>query len=89
MRNMLGGMFGAAAGMWIYDSFFGSRGSSAYGSMPTDSFGGADSGFSGFTGQDSDFSSTGGGGDFGGDGDFGGGDSGGDFGGGDSGGGDF
>jgi uncharacterized protein len=88
--SLLGGLFGAAVGNWMYDSFFrGSGGgwgaSDAYGADPS-------------TGNESageDFGDdTGGGGDFGdgdsGGGDFGGGDSGGgDFGGGDFGGGDF
>lgn len=89
--NLLGGMFGAAAGMWMYNHFFGggTPGASAGGW-----FGGADS-----TGEEAgtgDFSGgTESGGDFGGGNDagggwFGGGDSGGsDFGGGDFGGGDF
>jgi len=85
--SMLGGLFGAAAGMYLYDSFFRSHtpptGGSAYGSEPT---GGVD-----------DTGSTGAGGDYGGDaadaggagGDWGGGDAGGaggDWGGGDAGG---
>ena len=76
--SLVGGMFGAAAGMWMYDQFFSSHGSnSAYGADQN-------AGDSGFTGQDNDNDSgaSGGGGDFGGD--SGGGDSGGgeDFGGG-------
>lgn len=94
--SMLGGLFGAAAGMWLYSTFFGGPGgwgsSSAYGS---DSGGaGADDG-SGAGAQDTDYSGSGG--DFGTDGGGGGGDfgdaggGGGDFGGGDigGGGGDF
>ena len=92
MSSMLGGMFGAAAGMWIYDQFSGR--SSPWGGGNMENRG--DSGYSGqddgYSGQDTDYSGSGGdfgGGDSGG-GDFGGGDSGGgDFGGGDSGGGDF
>jgi hypothetical protein len=90
LSNVLGGMFGAAAGMWMYNHFFGggTPGASAGGW-----FGGGDStgeeagtgDFSGGTESGGDF----GGGDSGG-GWFGGGDSGGgDFGGGDFGGGDF
>ena len=91
MSSMLGGMFGAAGGMWLYDKFSGHS---------SQQWGGGDGGYSGqnlgdsgqdsgYSGQDTDYSGSGG--DFGG-GDSGGGDSGGggDFGGGgDSGGGDF
>ena len=86
-RSMLGGLFGAAAGMWLYDNFFGSHGSSAYGAPPpsNDPLGGSGGGTgdSPFSGQDTDYSSSGGdfgggsGSDFGGGGDSGGG--GGDF----------
>jgi len=87
MTSLLGGLFGAAVGNWMYDSFFrGSGGgwgaSDAYGADPS-------------TGNESageDFGDDTPGGDFDGSGggDFGGGDSGGgDFGGGDFGGGDF
>jgi uncharacterized protein len=91
MSGLLGGMFGAVAGDWMYHNFLGGGGgwgggSSAYGATP-DNTGGAD--------QGGDFASTGG--DFGNDQDQGGGDfgggggdysgGGGDFGGG--GGGDF
>lgn len=79
--SLLGGMFGAAAGMWMYNSFFGSNnawGSSWGGSNAGWGSGGDEAG----SGDFSDGSSSSG--DFGG-GDFGGG----DFGGGDSGGGDF
>lgn len=84
MSNFLGGMFGAAAGMWMYDSFFGHGGSRASGSGDGSTSSGND-----FGGQDTD--ASGGGGDYGGDssssgGDWGGG-GGGDWGGG--GGGDF
>lgn len=85
LQNMMGSMFGAAAGMWMYDQFFGSH-SSAFGAQPMDSL---DHQGGGFTGTDTDYTSAGG--SFGDDsgGDFGGMDSGGDFGGGDFGGGDF
>ena len=84
LSSLVGGMFGAAAGMWMYDQFFSNHGSnSAYGSDRNDVSGGD----SGFTGQDSDYNSSGGdfggsdsgssGGDWGGGGDSGGGDSGG------------
>ncbi len=82
MSSMLGGMFGAAAGMWLYDQFSGGHDSSAWGADSSNR-GNDDQGFGG---QDTDYSGSGG--DFGGD--SGGGDSGGgggDFGGGDSGGG--
>ena len=84
LSSLVGGMFGAAAGMWMYDQFFSNHGgNSAYGSDRNDQSGGD----SGFSGQDTDSTSSGS--DFGGD--SGGGDSGGgggDFGGGgDSGGG--
>jgi len=90
-QNMMGSMFGAAAGMWMYDNFFGSHSSaSTFGTQPPDSL----NNDAGFSGTDTDYSSSGGsfnddsgssfgGGDSGGS-DFGGG--GGDFGGG---GGDF
>jgi uncharacterized protein len=73
-------MFGAAAGMWLYNSFFGGH-SSANAADFGSSTGPPDTDFSG-TGGDFD---SGSGGDFdsGGGGDFGGGDfGGGDFGGG-------
>ena len=79
--SLLGGMFGAAAGMWLYDQFSGHH-SSAY-AADADERGNGDSGFSG---QDTDYSGSGD--SFGSDsssGDAGGG----DFGGGDGGGGDF
>lgn len=90
--SLLGGMFGAAAGMWMYDNFFGGRhggwggGSPGMGDSSNPNQGGSEDVSAG-----GDFDSTGndnagGGGDFGaGDG----GDGGGDFGGGDFGGGDF
>ncbi len=80
LSSLVGGMFGAAAGMWMYDQFFSSHGNSAYGSDRNDQSGGD----GGFSGQDTDSTSSGsdyggdsGGGDSGGGGDFGGGDSGG------------
>ena len=82
--SLIGGMFGAAAGMWMYDQFFGSHGNA---STMNDNIGNGDGGISGqdtdYSSSGSDFGSDSGGGDSGG---FGGGDSGG-FGGGDSGGG--
>ena len=57
VTNMLGGMFGAAAGMWIYDQFSGRNSSSS------SSWGGGDSdnrGDSGYSGQDTDYSGSGG-----------------------------
>ena len=74
--SMIGGMFGAAAGMWMYDQFFSNHGNSAYGADRND----GNSGDSGFSGQDTDYSGSGD--------DFGGGSDGGSSGG-DSGGGDF
>jgi len=74
--SLLGGMFGAAAGMWLYDQFSGNHGN-AWGADQDNRSGES----TGFSGQDTDYSGTGG--DF--DGDFGGGDSSGDS----SGGGDF
>ena len=71
--SLLGGMFGAAAGMWLYDQFSGNHGN-AWGADQDNRSGGS----TGFSGQDTDYSGTGG--DFGGDsggGDSGGGDSGG------------
>lgn len=79
MRSMLGGLFGAAAGMWLYNMFSG-LGSNAWGAGSPPTPGGNDGGF---PPQDTDYSSSGG--DFGDS--SGGGDFGGDFGGGDSGGG--
>ncbi len=75
LSSLMGGMFGAAAGMWMYNQFSGDHGSSAYGDDHT---GNSSSNDSGYKGQDTDY--TGGGGDFGGGGDSGG--SGGDSGGG-------
>lgn len=85
LPSLLGGLFGAAAGMWIYDSFFrGSAfggGGSPFGGSDTSGTGG-DAGNGNWGGND-DYAGGGGdfgGGDAGGGGDFGGG--GGDFGGG-------
>ena len=83
-QNMMGSMFGAAAGMWMYDNFFGSHSSaSTFGSDPTDT----SHSDGGFSGTDTDYTSSGGsfgddsGGGFDGGGDSGGGDigGGGDF----------
>ena len=84
LQNMMGSMFGAAAGMWMYDQFFGSHSSAAtFNPQSMDS----QSQDGGFSGTDTDYTSSGGdfggdsgssfGGDSGGGGDFGGG--GGDF----------
>lgn len=83
--SFLTGMLGAAAGMWMYNSFFGGSTPSAYGDTGTGSTGGEqidNSGAGDFSGGNSggDYYDNSGGGDFGGGGgDFGGG--GGDFGG--------
>jgi hypothetical protein len=84
--SLLGGMFGAAAGMWLYSNFFGGHTNTAYGAGPD---AGASNVDTGSTGGGDDYGDTGGdqgggGGDVGG-GDWGGG-GGGDWGGG---GGDF
>ena len=62
--SLLGGMFGAAAGMWLYDQFSGSHGN-AWGADQDNRVGGS----TGYSGQDTDYSGTGGdfGGDYGGD----------------------
>ena len=88
--NMLGGMFGAAAGMWMYSHFFGggTPGASAGGLFGGGDTSAEEAGTGDFSnGNDSggDFGDSG---DSGGGGDWGGG-GGGDFGGGDFGGGDF
>jgi hypothetical protein len=95
LTSVLGGVFGAAAGSWLYDSVFrhgGLGGSEAYGAekhgeAAGQGTGGQEAGAGDFSGD------AGGGGDFGGDvsgGSLGGGDFGGsDFGGGDFGGEDF
>ncbi len=60
MRSMMGGMFGAAAGMWLYDQFSGGH-NSAYGAPPDNRLGNDGGGVdSGFTGQDTDYSGSGG-----------------------------
>lgn len=84
MSSLLGGMFGAAAGMWMYNSFFGHGGSSAWGANP----GAGDFGKEGYDAPDT--SGSVGGADYGKDegGDWGGGGDAGDAGGGDWGGGD-
>jgi uncharacterized membrane protein YgcG len=76
-RSLLGGLFGAMAGSWLYDQFSGRGESSAY-DRRDDTFGGGDASDHGDVGGSS-------GGDFFDSSDSGGG----DFGGGDSGGGDF
>lgn len=99
LNSLLGGMFGAAAGMWMYDHFFGGHSgagwgsqahggdySAAAGNVGGDEVSGGDYGGGDFSGDDAAGGDAGG--DFGG-GDFGDGDAGGDFGGGDFGGGDF
>ncbi|MDI1312103.1 MAG: hypothetical protein PSV43_08085, partial [Prosthecobacter sp.] len=64
MQNMMGSMFGAAAGMWMYDSFFGSNSSASSPRADSTDTSQSDGGYSG---TDTDYSSSGG--------DFGGGDS--------------
>ena len=81
-QNMMSSMFGVAAGMWMYDHFFGSHSSAATSGDQHTDMNHNDGG--GYTGTDTDYSSSGG--DFGSDSGGGfdsGGDSGGDFGGGD------
>lgn len=80
--SLLGGVFGAAAGMWLYDQFSGHHGSANAGEW--DDRGGSSN--AGDARGDTDYSGSGG--DFGGGSDSGGGDFGGDSGG-DSSGGDF
>jgi hypothetical protein len=81
--SLLGGLFGAMAGMWLYNSMFGGHhdmgGSDAYaGDGGGDAAAGDDGDFSGDSGSGGSYDD--GGGDFGGGGgDFGGGDFGGDF----------
>ncbi|WP_395750864.1 hypothetical protein [Prosthecobacter sp.] len=83
LQNMMGSMFGAAAGMWMYDHFFGGHSNAAtFNDQHHSDFNQNDGG--GFSGTDTDYSSSG---DSFGGGDSGGGFGGGDFGGGDSGGG--
>jgi hypothetical protein len=91
--NFLGGMFGAAAGMWMYNNFFGHGGSSAWGagSPGPDKIDGGqaypDSGPADTSGSSigGDYGNDAGGGDWGGGADAGGG----DWGAGDAGGGDW
>lgn len=75
LSSLMGGMFGAAAGMWMYDHFLGNRVSES--PVERNDFNAQDGGF--FTGQDTDYSGSGGdfgddsgGGGFGGDSDSGG-----------------
>lgn len=83
--SLLGGLFGAAAGMWIYDQFLGGHsshggdygGGADYGDSRPDPDAGAGD-FSGDEGAGGSFDGDAGGGDFGG-GDFGGDMGGGDF----------
>ncbi len=70
LSSLMGGMFGAAAGMWMYNQFSGDHGSSAH---AADHDGNTSTGDSGYQGHDTDYSGGSGGGDFGG-GDSGGGD---------------
>ena len=82
--SLLGGLFGAMAGMWLYNSMFGGGmmgGSDAYAGDGGGTGGEGDTGagdYGGESGAGGDYD-TGGGGDWGGGGDFGGGDFGGDF----------
>ncbi|MBI3407361.1 MAG: TPM domain-containing protein [Planctomycetes bacterium] len=87
--SMLGGLFGAAAGMWMYNNLFGGHSSSAFGAGPTGDQGNATSeptdvgGGASVSGGDYDAGGDAGGGDAGGGGgDWGGGGDGGDAGGG-------
>jgi len=102
MSGMLGGLFGAAAGNWLYDSFGRGGGGLGGGGYAGRSFGGSSDSGPAPSDADQDYSGTGGdfgdnsggdsgGGDFGSDDTGGGGDFGGDSGGAgyDSGGGDF
>ena len=72
--SLLGGMFGAAAGMWLYDQFSGSHSNAWGGDQENRGYDSTE-----YSGQDTDYSGTGG--------DFGGDDNGGESGGGE--GGDF
>ena len=56
MSSLLGGMFGAAAGMWIYDSMFGHGSSSAWGAG--NSMGAGNDYNTGGIGDDTDYSSA-------------------------------
>lgn len=77
LTSMLGGLFGAAAGMWLYNNFLGGHSTTAYGAGPSST----DPGGSGASSEPTD---VGGGGSVSG-GDY----DGGDAGGGDAGGGDW
>jgi uncharacterized protein len=82
MSSLMGGLFGAAAGNWMYNSFFGGGHSSWGSSGPVNQGGYGDTGYTGGSDAsrpDTDYSGTGG--DFGGGDDGGGGGGGGDFGG--------
>jgi TPM domain len=84
--SLLGGMFGAAAGMWMYNSFFGGQSHSSFGAGPTNTGGpvGGGGDYSQPQGTDVGQGSVGGGGDWGDDsGGKDGGGGGGDWGGGD------
>ncbi|MCS6863916.1 MAG: hypothetical protein RMJ56_02430 [Gemmataceae bacterium] len=75
--SLLGGLFGAMAGMWLYNNLFGGGsllgGSEAYAADGTADAGTTGDGdFSGDTGAGGSFDTGGGGGDWGGGGDFGG-----------------
>lgn len=95
--SLMGGLFGAAAGMWLYNNFFGGHTNSAFGANPSDNYSGnttsepTDVG-GGASVSGGDYGEDAGGGDAGADdggggGDWGGGGDGGDAGGGDWGGG--
>lgn len=95
--GLVGGMFGAMAGMWMYNNMFGGHSyandayANDYGSNGAEGTAAGDGDFGGDTGAGGGYDDGGSGGDYGGGGDFGGGGDyggGGDFGGG-GGGGDF
>lgn len=68
---LLGGLFGAMAGMWLYNSFFGGgHDSSAFGGEGGDTGGGGDAGAGDFGDAGTGGDWGGGGGDFGGGGDW-------------------
>jgi hypothetical protein len=76
-RSLMGGLFGAAAGMWMYDQFFGNHGHASESTEDTDHYTGHDTEYSGsggdFDDSPADDGSDSGGfdsGDFGGGGDF-------------------
>lgn len=62
LSSLFGGMFGAAAGMWMYNQFFGDHGTSAWGanqnSFPDNNQNTYND--QGFSGQDTDYSGSGG-----------------------------